>query len=202
MNPCWTIHLLVFSRPPSWVAFHNFILTAFHQGCAKGFSEQGRWLHIAPTGLRNEGKTVVLDNSAPMVRQCFEMVATGSYSSDHVRKLMTAAGLRTKKGKTLTRTAFSSMLKNKIYCGVIRHAGKEYAANFPALVLLEVWQAVQDALAGRKKAVPKKPTNEQWPLRGFFRCGSCGAKLTSGNVRGRSKVYPKYWCWARVARHL
>jgi hypothetical protein len=91
--------------------------------------EQGRWLHIAPTGLRNEGKTVVLDNSTPMVRQCFEMVATGSYSSDHVRKLMTAAGLRTKKGKTLTRTAFSSMLKNKIYCGVIRHAGKEYAAS-------------------------------------------------------------------------
>lgn len=158
--------------------------------------EQGRWLHIAPTGLRNEGKTVVLDKSAPMVRQCFEMVATGSYSSDHVRKLMTAAGLRTKKGKTLTRTAFSSMLKNKIYCGVIRHAGKEYAANFPALVSLEVWQAVQDALAGRKKAVPKKPTNEQWPLRGFVRCGSCGAKLTSGNVKGRSKTYPKYWCWA------
>jgi site-specific DNA recombinase len=44
--------------------------------------------------------------------------------------------------------------------------------------------------------VPKKPTNEQWPLRGFVRCANCGAKLTSGNVKGRSKTYAKYWCWA------
>ena len=158
--------------------------------------EQGRWLHMAPTGLRNQGKTLVLDDSAPLVRQCFEMIATGSYTSDHVRKMMTAAGLRTKKGKTLTRTAFSAMLKNKIYCGMIRHAGKEYAGSFPVMVTADVWQAAQDALAGRKKSVPKKPTNEQWPLRGFVRCATCGQKLTSGNVKGRNKTYPKYWCWA------
>jgi site-specific DNA recombinase len=158
--------------------------------------QAGRWLHRAPTGLRNQAKTLVLDDSAPLVRQCFEMIATGSYTSDHVRKMLTAAGLRTKKGKTLTRTAFSAMHKNKIYCGVIRHAGKEYAGNFPAMVSADVWQAAQDALAGRKKSVPKKPTNEQWPLRGFVRCSACGQKLTSGNVKGRNKTYPKYWCWA------
>jgi hypothetical protein len=37
MNRCWMIPLLVFSRPPFLVAFHNFILTAFHQGCGIGF---------------------------------------------------------------------------------------------------------------------------------------------------------------------
>jgi site-specific DNA recombinase len=158
--------------------------------------EAGRWLHMAPTGLRNESKTLVLDESAKLVRECFEMVSTGAYTSDYVRTLMTAAGLRTKKGKKLTRSAFSAMLKNKIYCGVIRHAGKEYVGNFPALVTPELWQRAQDAFAGRKKSAPKKPTNEQWPLRGFVRCANCGAKLTSGNVKGRSKTYPKYWCWA------
>ena len=59
--------------------------------------EQGRWLHAAPIGYRNvqsNGKTLAFDDSAPLVRQAFEMMATGGHSSDHVRNLVTAAGLR------------------------------------------------------------------------------------------------------------
>lgn len=167
--------------------------------------EQGRWLHQAPLGYRNVqqngAKTLEPDASAPLVRQAFEMLTTGGHSSDHVRQLVTAAGLRTKKNRKLNRQTFSFMLKNPAYCGLILHKGKIYKGSFPAIVSEELWQSVQDALHGKRKAVPKKTVNESFPLRGFVKCGHCRAKLTSGNVRGRRKTYAKYWCWNKVCKH-
>jgi site-specific DNA recombinase len=161
--------------------------------------EQGRWLHQAPIGYRNVQqngmKTLVPDESAPLVRQCFEMMASGRHTSDHVRKFINAAGLVTKKGHKLVKQTFSYTLKNPLYCGIIVHKGKRYKGQFEALVSEEIWQSAQDVLRGKKRAVPKKLANESFPLRGFVKCGHCNAKLTAGNVRGRKKEYPKYWCW-------
>jgi hypothetical protein len=64
----------------------------------------------------------------------------------------------------------------------------------------ELWQKAQDCLRGKNKTMPKKLTNESFPLRGLVKCGHC-AKLTSGNVRGRSKIYPKYWCANEACTH-
>jgi site-specific DNA recombinase len=163
--------------------------------------EQGRWLHQTPIGYvnvkQNGSKSIAPDPvTAPMVRQCFEMVASGSESSDAVRKFMTARGLRSKKGHKLSKQSFSWMLKNPLYAGVIMHKGKRYQGSFQSIVTEDVWQNAQDSLRGRRKAVPKKPTSEQWPLRGFVRCGFCGEKMTAGSPRGRGgKLYPKMWCW-------
>jgi hypothetical protein len=67
--------------------------------------EQGRYLHAAPLGYRNVKqngqKTLAFDDSAPPLKQAFEMMATGGYSSDAVRQFVTAGGLRTKKGHKL-----------------------------------------------------------------------------------------------------
>ncbi len=161
--------------------------------------EQGQWLHMAPLGYRNirqDGiKTIVFDDAAPLVRQCFEMMGTGGHSSDHVRSFVTAAGLRTKKSRKLTRQTFSFMLKNPVYCSLIVHKKQVYKGNFTPLVSEELWHSVQDTLRGKKKAVPKKTVDDSFPLRGFVKCGYCRAKLTSGNAKGRSKTYPRYWCW-------
>lgn len=161
--------------------------------------ERGRCLHQAPLGYKNVQhngfKTLEPDESAPLVRQAFEMMGTGGYSSDAVRQLVTAAGLRTKKNRKLTRQTFSFMLKNPVYCGLILHNGQTYKGNFPAIVEEDLWHAVQDTLRGKKKAVPKKTVDDNFPLRGFVRCGYCRAKLTAGNPRGRSKTYARYWCW-------
>jgi len=64
----------------------------------------------------------------------------------------------------------------------------------------ELWQSVQDTLRGKRKAVPKKTVDESFPLRGFVKCGHCQAKLTSGNVKGRSKTYARYWCWSAACK--
>jgi site-specific DNA recombinase len=160
--------------------------------------EQGRWLHKAPLAYRNVQqnglKTIALDDTAPMLRQAYEMIATGQHSSEDVRKLVTAAGLRTKTGRKLTKQTFSFTIKNPVYCGLLVHNGQSYKASFPALVSEELWQRAQDCLRGKNKAMPKKPTNEDFPLRGLVKCGFCNAKLTGAKPKGRKKTYPKYWC--------
>jgi hypothetical protein len=168
--------------------------------------ERGRWLHQAPLGYRNVQqpggvKSLEPDEAAPLVRQAFEMMATGGQSSDAVREFVTAAGLRTKKGLKLNRQTFSFVLKNPVYCALILHKGKTYKGNFPAIVSEALWQDVQGTLRGKKKAVPKKTVDDNFPLRGFVKCGYCQAKLTSGNVKGRSKTYAKYWCWNKQCKH-
>jgi site-specific DNA recombinase len=167
--------------------------------------EQGRWLHQAPLGYRNVqhngAKTLELDATAPLIRQAFEMMGTGGYSSDAVRQFVTAAGLRTKKGLKLNRQTFSFVLKNPVYCGLILHNGKTYKGNFPPTVSEELWLTVQDTLRGKRRAVPKKTVDGSFPLRGFVKCGHCQAKLTSGNVKGRSKTYAKYWCWNKQCKY-
>jgi site-specific DNA recombinase len=167
--------------------------------------EQGRYLHAAPLGYRNVQqngqKTLALDNSAPLLKQAFEMMATGGYSSDAVRQFVTAGGLRTKKGHKLSRQSFSATMKNPIYCGLIVHKSQTYKGSFPALVSEDLWHSVQDSLRGKKKAVPKKTVDESFPLRGFLKCGYCRAKLTAGHAKGRSKTYARYWCWNKECKH-
>jgi len=80
------------------------------------------------------------------------------------------------------------------YSGLLVHNGQTYKASFPALVSEELWQQAQDCLRGKNKAMPKKPTNEAFPLRGLVKCGYCYAKLTAAKPKGRRKTYPKYWC--------
>ena len=167
--------------------------------------EQGRYLHAAPLGYHNvqqDGlKTLAHDHSAPLLKQAFEMMASGGYSSDAVRQFVTAGGLRTKKGHKLSRQTFSTVMKNPVYCGLIVHKGQSYKGSFPALVSEDLWHSVQDSLRGKKKAVPKKTVDESFPLRGFLKCGYCRAKLTAGHAKGRSKTYARYWCWNKECTH-
>jgi site-specific DNA recombinase len=159
--------------------------------------EQGRWLHKAPLAKnvnQNGSKSLALDDAAPLLKEAFEMIASGQHSSENVRKLVTAAGLRTKTGRKLTKQTFSFTIKNSMYCGLLVHNGQTYKASFPALVSEELWQRAQDCLRGKKKAMPKKATNEDFPLRGLVKCRFCNAKLTGAKPKGRKKTYPRYWC--------
>jgi site-specific DNA recombinase len=93
---------------------------------------------------------------APLVKQAFEMMATGDYSSDTVRQFVTAGGLRTKKGHKLTRQTFSTVLKNPVYCGLIIHTGHTYKRSFPTLLSENLWHNVQNALAERRRPCQRR----------------------------------------------
>ena len=161
--------------------------------------KQGRWLWVAPLGYLNDkkSKTIVIDPArAPLVRKAFEMVANGGYAtSDAVLRQITAMGLTTRKGRKVKKQTFSRMLMNPFYSGWIVSDGSKIQGTHVPLVSEDVFSAVQQRVRGN--GIPHKKVNEDFPLRGFVRCASCGKPLTAGWAKGRKERYPRYWCYQK-----
>jgi site-specific DNA recombinase len=94
---------------------------------------------------------------------------------------------------SLTKQTFSRLIRNELYAGWLVSGELRAKGAHEALITEQTFQLVQDTLNG-KRGVPHKRENEDFPLRGFILCASCGKPLTSGWSRGRSKRYARYWC--------
>ena len=66
--------------------------------------KNGRFLWPAPVGYLNKNKKLSLDpERAPLVREAFELISSGRHvTTDAVLKLVTAMGLKTKKGTSIS----------------------------------------------------------------------------------------------------
>ena len=96
--------------------------------------ELGRWTFPAPLGYLNAPKwsatSLVHDpERGPLVRQAFEDLATGQYTKQEVIARATAAGLRSRKGLTLSPQSFGQMMRNPIYAGKVE--SPDYGVSVP-----------------------------------------------------------------------
>ena len=162
----------------------------------------GRFPFPAPVGYVNKNKQLYLDSErAPLVRETFELIASGRYvTTDAVLKVVTALGLRTKKGRPLSKQTFRRMLTNPIYAGWVVSGDLRARGTHEAIVSNELFDSVQARL--KSKGTPHKRLNEDFPLRGVIRCATCGKFLTAGWAKGRTKRYPHYWCWTPTCRKV
>src|SRR5262249_47553246 len=124
----------------------------------------GRFPFGAPIGYLNVNKTLQPDpNRAPLVREAFELFASGRYvTADAVLKIVTAMGLTTRKGNPVKPQTFSRMLKNPIYVGWVVSKKAQGRGLHQPLISEEIFDAVQLRL--NAKSVPHKKLNEDFPL--------------------------------------
>ena len=162
--------------------------------------DAGRFLHYAPIGYLNVNKDLAVDpERAPLVRKAFELLASGNYStSDAVLNLVTGLGLRTRRGRPLTKQSWGRLLRNPIYTGWIVSGDTRVRGKHEPLISEEIFQAVQDRINGKSR--PHAKVNEDFPFRGFVHCARCGKKLTAGWAKGRKEHYAHYWCWQKECR--
>ena len=163
----------------------------------------GRWPWAAPIGFINDlrqenGANIKPDpTTAALIREAFQLYATGAYTKAQVLDIITGRGLRTKRGQPLSAQTFDAMLRKPIYAGWV------YSSNVPELVKgqhhpivsEELFNTVQRLLSGRKLSnAPKRKHNPAFPLKHFVKCGTCGTPLTGGVNKGKLKYYANYWC--------
>lgn len=156
----------------------------------------GRWLWVAPLGYLNDvaTKKIVIDmERAPLVTKAFTLVSDGTTISDTMRQCA-ALGLLTRKGRSVPKQTFSRMLRNPFYCGWIEKGGTRVRGLHEPIVTETLFDAVQAKLTGH---APHQIEHDDFPLRGFLRCGKCNKNLTAGWVVGRNKKYARYWCWTK-----
>ncbi|WP_307384381.1 recombinase family protein [Chitinophaga terrae (ex Kim and Jung 2007)] len=160
---------------------------------------EGFWTGTAPFGYSNcrtaaDKSTLTPNEDAPLVTEAFEMMATGVYSAEEVRKRLRGKGIKH------TKQAFLNMLRNVVYIGKINVA--EYKKEdaqivlgvHPPIVKEETFRRVQNVLDGRRPNF-KFGTNRTniYPLRQYVKCPNCGRGLTAGGSRSRNGAIHHYY---------
>src|SRR4029077_18752048 len=113
-----------------------------------GRLKQGLYPFSAPIGYLNHGggKTKTNDPVAgPLVRQAFELYASGRHTLDTLTDLMYERGLRSRSGGRIPRASWALILRNPFYVGVMRisHTGQTFEGIHPRLVPKAIFDDVQ-----------------------------------------------------------
>lgn len=103
--------------------------------------------HPKQRGLGHEIDPIM----GPKVHAIFKMAATGKYTIEQLRDRANEIGLKTLRSNTPSRNMIHKMLTNHFYIGKFTWKGVDYQGNHQPLIDMNLWNAVQDALAKRGK---------------------------------------------------
>ena len=153
----------------------------------RGRLKQGIYPLPAPLGYVNNGKGKVktpCPRKAPLVREAFDLYATGCYSLRSLREEMRRRGLRNANGRSLSLNGMDTILRNSFYTGIIaiKRTGETYEGKHLPIVPVSLFQRVQDIKSGRRGP---KQTRHNHLFRGLFRCGLCKGPMIPELQKGR-----------------
>ncbi|RMF34008.1 MAG: recombinase family protein [Alphaproteobacteria bacterium] len=160
-----------------------------------GRLKQGLYPFKAPIGYVDNGggKPKTIDSlRGPLVRQAFELYASGQHSLRSLLVELERRGLRSERGRPITKCCLENLLANPFYCGLIRirRTGAVYQGAHEPLIPVSLYEEVQCVRSGK---CGKKVTRHNHLYRGLFRCASCDAAMTPELQKGH--VY--YRCQTR-----
>jgi DNA invertase Pin-like site-specific DNA recombinase len=170
--------------------------------------KEGRWTGGAPIGYSNERdhlkKPILIpDERAILVREAFELFATGLYDKQELKRIMS------KKGLKLSKSQFPKLLENIIYSGKISvPAFKDEDAQIvqglhESIVSEMLFDKVQRLLkSNQKQRKLYEKINDETPLRALLTCSRCGGKLTSSASKGRNQYYNYYHCRGKCPERI
>ena len=164
-----------------------------------GRLKQGLYPFPAVTGYLNTGKgnPKKLDPiNAPLVRQAFELYATGNWGLIALADKMYELGLRNKNGKKITINGLSSILHNLFYTGVIEieKTGEVFAGIHQPIVSKKLFDEAQAVFEGKNV---KKQKHHFFVFRREIYCKNC-RKLLIPERQKKTHVY--YRCHTRSCR--
>ena len=174
--------------------------------------------------VKDGGRLVIDEDEAPMVRELFELYATGEYSMKQIETLFWEKGYRNHNGKKIAHTTMSGMISNPKYKGyyvgnkvkVIDLFTKkqkflppeewvmfkdETGEIVPAIVDEELWEAANKVLQKRSEDVKGRQgiCNHANLLTGKLFCADCGtAYYRRDSVDKDGKKNSKWVCSGKI----
>jgi len=163
--------------------------------CIKGMEgrlKQGLFPWAAPIGYLDQGggKPKIPDPvRAPLVRQTFELYASGQYSFKSLLTEMQGRGLTNRHNKPITKGCFENMISNPFYTGVVllKRTRRRYVGQHEPLISRALFDQVQDLKSGKQI---KKSTLRNHAYRQLIRCENCDRSL----IGERQKAHVYYRC--------
>ena len=168
--------------------------------------------------IKDDGRLVIDETEAPMVRQLFEMYASGEYSLKQIEKIFWDQGYRNYRGNRIAHTTMSNMISNPKYKGydvgnkvkVIDMFTKkqkflppeewvmfkdETGEIVPAIVSEELWEQANAILRRRSEDVKNRQgiCNTDNLLTGKLYCTCCGTPYYRKESKSRKGVVNSKW---------
>lgn len=150
----------------------------------RGRLKQGLYPLQAPLGYLDQGggKPKISDPiRAPLVRQAFELYATGTYGLHALEAEMYRRGLRNRRGNKVSVARLSEMLRRTFYVGIIEMKGAFYPGIHEPLINRAHFDRVQNVLDGKLTA---RPQRHDFLFRRMIRCNICGRSLIGERQKG------------------
>ena len=167
---------------------------------------------------KDNGRLIIDEDEAPMVRELFELYATGEYSMKQIEVIFWNKGYRNSRGNRLSHTTMSNMISNPKYKGyyvgnkvkVIDMFTKkqkflppeewvmfkdESGEIVPAIVSEELWEKANAVLRKRSDDVKSRQgiCNHANLLTGKLFCPCCGAAYYRRESRDRQGNRNSKW---------
>ena len=162
---------------------------------------------------KKDGKLVIDEKEAPIVRTIFEMYATDRYSMNQIEQVLFDRGYRNRKGNRISHVTMSKIIQNPKYKGYfVGHKVRTvdlFTKKFimlpeeewivkkdeeivPPLVSEELWAQANEVLARRSKDVKDRQNQCTHPnlMTGKMVCVHCGRpyhRKASGDKRGNKE---------------
>ncbi len=177
--------------------FDNDIRSERCAGGMKDAMRDGRYVWMAPVGYDNVkvgGRSTIAPNEimAPIIKETFSLMASNTYPTEEVRRMMIKRGLCNRKGKPLCKAYFYKLLTNEVFTGWIVKFGERHKGTFEPIIPEDIFYQVQRVLKGKAKKNSQHITDHpDFPLRRFV-INDNGKKLTGSWSSGRKQKYPFY----------
>lgn len=155
-----------------------------------------------PYGYKlSDGKLLVDEKNAPVIRYLFEQYASGVPMKEIIDEL-TRRGVRGSRGGALTYNTFSRALTNTTYIGQYKYNGEVVPGLAEQMIDKELFDKVQVVVKANAHAPAANKAEVEYLLQGKAFCGNCGAHMVGECGRGNNgSVYYYYSCANRKKRH-
>ena len=174
--------------------------------------------------IKANGRLVIDEEQAPMVRELFELYATGEYSMKQIERIFWEKGYRNHNGNKIAHTTMSNMISNAKYKGyyvgnkvkVVDMFTKkqkflppeewvmfkdETGEIVPAIVPEKLWDLANDVLRTRSEDVKSRQgiCNHPNLLTGKMYCTHCGAAFyRRDSVDRKGNKNSKWVCSGKI----
>jgi hypothetical protein len=152
-------------------------------------------------GTRQVAHIVVDPERAPLVRQAFELYATGDWTVEHLTHELADRGL-TNRGridypvKSVTVSGMARLLANPAYTGIVVWGEVHYPGTHEPLVDPVTFAKVQELLSAKAMRGTRERKHEHY-LKGLLVCGVCSRKLSIQRSKG---TYVYFYCLGQKDR--
>src|ERR1700722_1979336 len=162
----------------------------------------GEFPSKAPIGYLNEPKlrTIVPDPvRAPLVKEAFNLYATGGYTLYQVAETLNKKGLRSTNGLRMAPWRYQDFLRNPFYYGAFVYSGEMYEGSHEPLISKDIFDRVQAAMAKRSKANSERL--KTYVYRGLLKCGECGCVITNeDHIKRQQNGNVHYYTYCRCTK--